>query len=123
MITGLQHCLTTTNLLEGGEIGSGHAVLAIFEITPTEKNVLAVKEGVMKESIATVNIHYRLPGKVDVRNHSFKCPYNYLDFRESEQHLRFGAAVVLYGSLLRGSEYVKNANWDQLLVDDQGKYG
>jgi Ca-activated chloride channel family protein len=106
----------TTNLLEGGEIGSGHAVMAIFEITPTEKNVLAVKEGVMKDGIATVNIHYRLPGKVDARNHSFKCPYNYLDFRESEQHLRFGAAVVLYGSLLRGSEYVKNANWDQLLV-------
>jgi Ca-activated chloride channel family protein len=106
----------TTNLLEGGEVGSGHAVLAMFEITPTEKNAQAVKDGVMKEDIATVNIHYRLPGKKDVRNHNVKCPYNYLDFKECEQYLRFGTSVVLYGQLLRSSQYVKNASWEQLQV-------
>jgi Domain of unknown function (DUF3520) len=68
----------------------------------------------MKEDVATANIHYRLPGKKDVSNHIFRCPYNFLDFRESEQYLRFGASVVLYGSLLRSSQYVKNASWEQL---------
>lgn len=106
----------TTNLLEGGEVGSGHSVLAMFEIIPTEKNAQAVKEGVMKENIATVNIHYRLPGKKDVKNHNVKCPYNYLDFRECEQYLRFGTSVVLYGQILRSSLYVKNASWEQLLI-------
>jgi Ca-activated chloride channel family protein len=106
----------SNNLLEGGEVGSGHAMLAIFEITPTEKNTLAVSEGIMKESIAKVDIHYKIPGKKEVKNFIYKCPYNFLEFKESEQYLRFAASVVLYGSLLRSSEYVKNASWEQLLL-------
>ncbi len=106
----------SNNLLEGGEVGSGHAMLAIFEITPTEKNTLAVSEGVMKENIAQVDIHYKLPGKKEVKNFIYKCPYNFLEFKESEQYLRFAASVVLYGSLLRSSQYVKNGSWEQLLL-------
>ena len=106
----------SNNLLEGGEVGSGHAMLAIFEITPTEKNTLAVIEGVMKENIAKVNIHYKLPGKKEVKNFIYKCPYNFLEFKESEQYLRFAASVVLYGSMLRSSPYVKNSSWEQLLL-------
>ena len=106
----------TNNLLEGGEVGSGHAVLAIFEITPTQKNDQAVSEGVMKENVSTVDIHYRLPGKKEVNHFIYKCPYNYLDFRESEQYLRFAASVALYGSLLRGSPYVKNSGWEPLVL-------
>lgn len=105
----------SNNLLEGGEVGSGHAMLAIFEITPTEKNRLAVSEGVMKENIAKVDIHYKIPGKKEVKNFIYKCPYNFLEFKESEQYLRFAASVVLYGSLLRSSQYVKNGSWEQLL--------
>ena len=106
----------SNNLLEGGEVGSGHAMLAIFEITPTPKNTLAVSEGVMKENIAQVDIHYKLPGKKEVKNFIYKCPYNFLEFKESEQYLRFAASVVLYGSLLRSSQYVKNGSWEQLLL-------
>jgi Ca-activated chloride channel family protein len=106
----------SNNLLEGGEVGSGHAMLAIFEITPTQKNTLAVSEGVMKENIAQVDIHYKLPGKKEVKNFIYKCPYNFLEFKESEQYLRFAASVVLYGSLLRSSQYVKNGSWEQLLL-------
>ena len=106
----------SNNLLEGGEVGSGHAMLAIFEITPTEKNTLAVSVGVMKENIAKVDIHYKLPGKKEVNNFIYKCPYNFLEFKESEQYLRFAASVVLYGSLLRSSQYVKNGSWEQLLL-------
>lgn len=106
----------SNNLLEGGEVGSGHAMLAIFEITPTQKNTLAVSEGVMKENIAQVDIHYKLPGKKEVKNFIYKCPYNFLEFKESEQYLRFAASVVLYGSLLRSSQHVKNGSWEQLLL-------
>jgi len=106
----------SNNLLEGGEVGSGHAMLAIFEITPTEKNTLAVSEGIMKENIAKVDIHYKIPGMKEVKNFIYKCPYNFLEFKESEQYLRFAASVVLYGSLLRSSQYVKNGSWEQLLL-------
>jgi len=106
----------SNRMLEGGEVGSGHAMLAIFEIAPTQKNDSAVKEGVMKENVAKVDIHHRIPGKKEVKHFTFKCPYNYLEFKESEQYLRFAASVVLYGSLLRSSQYIKNGSWEQLQV-------
>jgi Ca-activated chloride channel family protein len=106
----------SNRMLEGGEVGSGHAMLAIFEIAPTQKNDSAVKAGVMKENVAKVDIHHRIPGKKEVKHFTFKCPYNYLEFKESEQYLRFAASVVLYGSLLRSSQYIKNGSWEQLQV-------
>jgi hypothetical protein len=63
-----------------------------------------------------VDIHYKIPGKKEVKNFIYKCPYNFLEFKESEQYLRFAASVVLYGSLLRSSQYVKNGSWEQLLL-------
>lgn len=104
----------SNNLLEGGEIGSGHSMMAVFELEPTEKNRAAVSNGVMTENLADIAIHYKLPGRKDERIHLFSCPYNYLEFRESESFLRFSATIALYGMLLRSSMYARNASWEQI---------
>jgi Ca-activated chloride channel homolog len=104
----------TNNLLEGGEIGSGHSMMAIFELEPTEKNRAAVSSGIMTENLADIIVQYKLPGKKDERVHQYSCPYNYLEFRESEPFLRFSASVALYGMLLRASQYARNGNWEQI---------
>ncbi len=104
----------TNNLLEGGEIGSGHSMMAVFELEPTEKNRSAVSSGIMTESLADIAIHYKQPGRKDERVHRFSCPYNYLEFRESEPFLRFSATVALYGMLLRSSQYTRNVSWEQI---------
>jgi Ca-activated chloride channel family protein len=107
--------LDSSTNLEGGEIGSGHSMLAIFEVVPSEKNTLAVAEGIMKERIAQVDMHYREPGKKDHEIHTFDCPFNYLDFKETQNHLRFAGTVALFGLMLRGSPYVKNPDWEMLV--------
>jgi Ca-activated chloride channel family protein len=101
--------------LEGGEIGSGHSMIAIFELDPTDENKSAMSAGAMSKHIASARIHYRLPEGKEVRWSSFQCPYNYLEFRESRGFLRFASCVALFGSMLRNSEYVKNMTWQELV--------
>lgn len=104
----------TNNLLEGGEIGSGHSMMAVFEIQPTAKNRSAVSAGVMTESLAQISMHFKLPGRKDEKVERYECPYNFLEFRESESYLRFSATVAMFGMLLRSSPHARNANWEQL---------
>lgn len=102
--------------LEGGEVGSGHAMIAIFEVVPTVENVQGVVSGIVKEQVADVEIRYRLPEKKSISFFRYRCPFNFLEFAESEHQIRFAATVALFGSMLRSSEFVKNVTWDQLVI-------
>jgi len=106
----------TTSTLEGGEVGSGHSMLAIFEVKPTQHNRDAVEKGILNETLATADIHYRLPEHKDLRYFHQQCPYNYLEFREMEHSMRFSTSVALFGQMLHMSQHVRNVTWEQELV-------
>lgn len=105
----------SSSQLEGGEIGSGHSVIALFELTPTEENTQAMGSGTMTKSIAKIKMHYKFPEQSNDRYSFFSCPYNYLEFGEARPILRFAASVSLMGALLRNSEYTRNASWTDLV--------
>ena len=105
----------TTSELEGGTVGAGHTVMAVFELEPTEENRDAMEEGVMKKNIADVSVHYKSPGSTKRSLSSFKCPYNYLENKECISFLRFATSVILFGGLLRNSESVKKIGWPELV--------
>ncbi|TAH02852.1 MAG: VWA domain-containing protein [Sphingobacteriales bacterium] len=105
----------SSSQLEGGEIGSGHSVIALFELTPTEENTQAMGSGTMTKSIAKIKMHYKFPEQSNDRYSYFTCPYNYLEFGEARPILRFAASVSLMGALLRNSEYTRNASWTDLV--------
>ena len=109
----------TSSTLEGGELGSGHSVIAIFELSPTQENLAAMESGTMEKQIASTVIHYKLPGSKESRYANFKSPYNYLELKESRPFLRFATAVTLFGALLRKSEHVKKASWQDLVTLSQ----
>lgn len=106
----------SSSQLEGGEIGSGHSVIALFELTPTEENTQAMGAGTMTKSIAKIRMHYKFPEQSNARYSYFTCPYNYLEFGEARPVLRFAASVALMGALLRNSEYTRNASWADLVA-------
>ncbi|MGB4772424.1 MAG: von Willebrand factor type A domain-containing protein [Chitinophagaceae bacterium] len=106
----------SSSQLEGGEIGSGHSVIALFELTPTEENTQAMGSGTMTKSIAKIKMHYKFPEQSNDRYSYFTCPYNYLEFGEARPILRFAASVSLMGALLRNSEYTRNASWADLVA-------
>jgi Ca-activated chloride channel family protein len=106
----------TTSTLEGGEVGSGHSMLAIFEVKPTAHNREAAASGLLNEYLATADIHYRLPERKELRYFHQSCPYNYLEFREMEHSLRFSTSVAVFGQMLHMSQHVRNVTWEQELA-------
>jgi len=107
--------LDSLSQIEGGEIGSGHTVTALFEIEPT--SLLRDKRTPSSEldSIASLAIQYRLPGDSLLQQIQFKVP---LYFAYTEQELKqsqFRAALAQFGMLLKGSAYVSKSSWNELL--------
>ncbi len=105
----------SSSVLEGGEIGSGHSVIAIFEIVPSDENLAAIPLGGSPKNVASVGIHYERPGTKISRYAKYDCPFIYTDFKKATPFLRFTTAVTLFGALLRKSDFVKNGSWPELV--------
>lgn len=97
-------------LLEGGEVGSGHTLMAIFELTPAEKYDSSA-------ALAKIELSYKHPNDslrqklirevLDSRIQSFQTlPYTY----------RMAAGITLFGSVLKESRFVKPANLQDVLT-------
>ncbi|MCF1714347.1 VWA domain-containing protein [Flavihumibacter sp. RY-1] len=97
-------------LLEGGEVGSGHTLMAIFELTPAEKYDSSA-------ALAKIELSYKHPNDslqqklirevTDSRIQSFQTlPYTY----------RMAAGITLFGSVLKESRFVKPANLQDVLT-------
>ena len=106
----------SVSLIEGGEIGSGHSLIAAFEIDPTDFNRDAVKRDFSPGNIADINIHYKLPNDTVEKQFPGNIPLTYKDFNSIERNLRFSTAVIMFGSLLRLSSVTKEINWNDTIL-------
>jgi len=70
--------------LEGGEIGSGHSMIAIFELDPTEENKAAMSAGAMSKQIASARIHYRMQKERKYAGHPSSAHTIILNSRNQE---------------------------------------
>jgi Ca-activated chloride channel homolog len=102
-------------VIEGGEIGSGHSMMALFEIVPTEINKGAIKDNFTRGKLADIKLQYRYPN--DTKDHFFdhSCMFNFVNFEELDKSYQFSAAVVMFGSLLRSSPLAKNLGWNDII--------
>lgn len=99
----------STSSLEGGEIGTGHIVTAMFEVQLTD---IAMPTD---EVIATAELSY-LPGDLQQKlTEQYNLPNNYQTLTETDSSYRFASAVATFGLLLKRSAYVKDAGWDDLI--------
>ncbi len=96
----------STGSLEGGEIGSGNSVLAIFEVEPTVENdsLLAITAG--NGSLAEVTLRYTPSNTKTEKKMQYKCPAISSPFVSINKDLQFGAAVAMFGMKLRQSKYL-----------------
>jgi len=106
----------SVSLIEGGEIGSGHSLIAAFEINPTDFNKDAVKRDFSPGNIADINIHYKLPNDTVEKQFPGNIPLSYKDFNSIDRNLRFSTAVIMFGSLLRSSSVTKEINWNDTIL-------
>ncbi|HYM92862.1 MAG TPA: von Willebrand factor type A domain-containing protein, partial [Chitinophagaceae bacterium] len=86
----------TTSAIDGGEIGSGNSLIAVFEISPTEANEKAVTENFMSGKFADIKVQYRQPEDTVDREFLYPSRFDYIPFAEVDKCYQFSAAVVMF---------------------------
>lgn len=107
--------LDSLSQIEGGEIGSGHTLTALFEIEPTPLLKPAYTEQPGLDSIASVNLQYRLPGDSVLLQSRFVVPVQFAFTEQALKQSQFIAALAQFGQLLKGSSFVSKTSWNELV--------
>lgn len=113
--------------VDAGEVGAGHSVTAIYEITPASsarrsvdplRYQRPVADGPAAEAtnnfadeIGFLKIRYKLPGSQTSRLISTPIAAQ----TETDNEARFAASVALYAELIKNSTYIENADLDDVV--------
>ena len=110
--------------VDAGDIGSGHTVTALYEITPVgSKAVMADPlrysdpKTTPDAEIAYLKIRFKLPG--ETTSHLIQRPITdadaYGDFAQLPPDMRFAAAVAGTAQLMRHDPYIKDFGYERAL--------
>ena len=95
---------------DGGEIGSGHRVTALYELIPAGASETEEVKSKYVQSVSagsgewlTLNIRYKLPGRTESALESYPLAGEAAE--SCSDNMKFAAAVAEAGMLLRDSEY------------------
>jgi len=109
--------------IEGGEIGSGHSMIAMFEVVPTEINKGAIKDNFTTGKFADIKLQYRLPNDKKQQQFIHNSRFEFIPFAEVDKCYHFSASVAMFGSLLRNSSFVKDIGWNEVITMAQESSG
>ncbi len=110
--------------VDAGDIGAGHTVTALYEITPVGSGAELVEPlrygnqqpaagEAAGEEIAFLKMRYKMPDS-DVSQlieQAVTPSVVYGDIGEASDDARFAAAVAAFGQKLKGSDYVRDMSW------------
>jgi Ca-activated chloride channel homolog len=99
--------------IQGGEVGSGHSLLALFELTPVSADSIA--PGGDRGLLARVVLNYKLPHDSVDRVTCYSCPNDVIAFRDLQPCYRFASSIALFGGLLKKSPFMKQADWKEVI--------
>ncbi|MGB5396684.1 MAG: von Willebrand factor type A domain-containing protein, partial [Gammaproteobacteria bacterium] len=113
--------------IDAGEIGAGHSVTALYEITLQDsdaKRVDALRYGTPlttaqnRDELAYLKLRYKKPGEDSSKliESSIKTSDIINAETSSSEHYRFAAAVAGFGQLLRGGEYLQDFGYEDVLA-------
>jgi Ca-activated chloride channel family protein len=100
--------------LEGGEIGSGKSVMAIFEVV--EKDPDSIGAGLNgKDPVARVSLSYSLNNDSKVQKEiNYDCSSNYVEFENLDKDFQLATAIAMFGMKLRVSRYLQETTWNDI---------
>jgi Ca-activated chloride channel homolog len=104
----------STGELEGGEIGSGSSVMAIFEIEP--KGDVRPDTDSPNEVLATITMGYRMCNDSTRQKMNYICKDNYADFKQIDTPLQFATAIAMFALKLRQSKHMQQADWSDIEI-------
>lgn len=106
--------------LEGGEVGSGHSLMAVFEIEPGDLVNDSSMHNNKDVNIAQLQLHYKIPETGKDVTANFPAPNNFKQLKNCDSSLRFATAVIMFGGLLKQSDLWQNFIWDDVLRAGRG---
>ncbi len=122
--------------VDAGEVGSGHRVTAIYEITPVGSGGERVPQlrygpekkpqpGAARGEYAFVKIRYKLPESdtSTLMSQAVTAANEHERIDQASLDVRFATAVAGFGQLLRGSPYTGKFDFDQVIELAQGARG
>ena len=104
----ITNLIDTSKTLEGGDIGSGNSIMAIFELIPNIENATTVT------NIAEIKLSYRLPGQNNENEIVNKCPYQPIPFKNIANNLKKATCVAMFGMKLKDSKYASAISWKKI---------
>ncbi len=105
----------TTTTIEGGEIGSAYSMLVAFEIVPNGENEMLAENEISLQPIQFI-LNYK-EGKTTKPYELVETPNLSLKrFKDLEKSYQLASAVIMYGSLIKGSNFIKNIDWNDVLL-------
>ena len=118
--------------VDAGDIGAGHEVTALYEITPIGSGAerlpaLRYRDGVpaaagKADEVAHLRLRYKLPGQDSSRLIETPILAASATTRPSDA-FRFAGAVAGYADLLRGGARIDGWQWDDVLRTARGAVG
>ena len=122
--------------VDAGEVGSGHRVTAIYEITPAGSGGERVpplrygsekkpQPGAASGEYAFVKIRYKLPESdtSTLISQAVTAANEHERIDQTPLDVRFATAVAGFGQLLRGSAYTEKFDYDGVIELAQGARG
>ncbi len=105
------------NEVQGGEVGSGHSLLALFEIVPSDSGNEANNEKLSgdRNELAKLVLNYKLPNDSLNRISRYSCQARVTPFNELPSCYRFAATVAMFGGLLKKSKYMRQVGWNDAI--------
>ena len=106
--------LDSLSSIEGGEMGSGNTLTALFEVEPTDQLLEAQRDNKTEASLAQVSLRYRASGDTTDQLRVIHLQTKQAASLNELRTHQFYAAVALLGMKLKESPFVKNYGWTQL---------
>jgi Ca-activated chloride channel family protein len=113
--------------VDAGEIGSGHSVTAIYEITPTGSPAQMIDDlrygearpadgASGSDELAFVKIRHKAPDQdVSTLIETPVTTANAVSFAQAGDDVRFSVAVAAFGQKLRGTDAVADYGYDKIM--------
>ncbi len=112
--------------VDAGEIGSGHSLTAIYEITPAGSDARLIDDSRYQspaptadasDELAFLRLRYKLPGETESR--LIERPVTDEDaiaaFEAASEDQRFSIAVAAFGQKLRGADALAGMDYTQII--------
>ena len=112
--------------VDAGEIGSGHTVTAIYELTPRGSDARLVDDlrygdaatvaAPATDEYAFIKLRYKLPGAASSKLMTVPVtPASEIDPARVSSDVGFSAAVAAFGQILRGGRYTGSYTFDDVI--------